>query len=95
MPVDVRVLQDVLHVYLRHCRTHGLAPEGLFLRKKLTPTLDLRHFSIGSQRALALSLALASLPFLQVWPSCVLHMPFLSFPCTATLVLLVFSLSCR
>lgn len=57
--------QSVLYKYIRHCRDAGIPPEGFFLRKKLTGTLDLRHFSLGGRRALALSLAISSLPLLQ------------------------------
>ena len=58
--------QSMLHRYARHCRDVGIAPEAFFIRKKLSSTLDLRHFSLGRERAVALSLALASLPLLQV-----------------------------
>jgi hypothetical protein len=58
--------QSVFHAYVRHCRDNGIPPEAFFLRKKVTNTLDLRHFSIGSKRAVALSLAISSLPLLQV-----------------------------
>jgi hypothetical protein len=62
---EFRDTQSVLYKYIRHCRDAGIPPEGFFLRRKLTGTLDLRHFSLGGRRALALSLAVSSLPLLQ------------------------------
>ena len=62
---DFTDTQSVMHQYLRHCRDSGITPEAFFIRKKVTGTLDLRHYSLGNKRAVALSLALASLPLLQ------------------------------
>jgi hypothetical protein len=58
--------QSVVHAIVRHCRTAGLPPESFFVRKKKSSVLNLRNYSIGSQRAEALALALHALPFLMV-----------------------------
>ncbi len=78
-PNDFLGTQSVIHAYLRHCRDRGLAPESFFLRKKLSSTLDLRHYSIGSERTAGLALVLASLPMLQVWLNRILVRPVLYF----------------
>jgi hypothetical protein len=64
---DFMATQSVVHAFARHCREHGFAAEPFFLRKKKTATLNLRNYSLGSDRAGALALALRSLPFLMVW----------------------------
>ncbi len=58
--------QSMVHAFARHCREKGFAAEPFFLRKRRSTTLNLRNYSLGSDRAAALSLALHNLPLLMV-----------------------------